>query len=429
MSKSNRRPFKSYFTNNVGLKLLSILFAVILWSFVITETNQERTKQITGIPVVIEGLNELEAKGLTVRDNLTENPLTVDVKVNVSHSDYKFIDKNFISATVDISKISSECTATLPVIVSFGNVADVSLASVNPVNAAIVIDSIVSKDVPVSLSVSGELQSGLISLSPVVPHALTVSGARYYVERITKAVVGVDLSTLRDGEVLSAICDFTDEKNNSIKFAGERVNVDMDIQTVKEVPINVSASGANADKVADGYIFNGMTAGKVLICGHKNAIEKITEISAAPIDLTGKNSSFTSAPLEFILPEGISLVPDQSTPEAAINISERNTDATFTCPVLISGIPAGHSVTLTSGTFTKKYTSDGATAIKASITLTGPQNMLSSINSSDIIVKLSVANKEPGSYEMTPIVALSPSYASVVTAQLVSPSQISVTLQ
>ena len=105
-NKKPARPLQSYLTNNMVLKLLSIVFAIILWNFVITETNPARTKNITEITVTASGLDELASRGLTTRDDLSANPITVSVKVSVAHSDYKFINENAISASIDLTKVT-----------------------------------------------------------------------------------------------------------------------------------------------------------------------------------------------------------------------------------------------------------------------------------------------------------------------------------
>ena len=67
---SKKRSFRSYFTNNSLLKIISIIFAILLWSFVTNSTDPQRTKTITDVPVVLQGLEALEEKGLTLRDDI-----------------------------------------------------------------------------------------------------------------------------------------------------------------------------------------------------------------------------------------------------------------------------------------------------------------------------------------------------------------------
>lgn len=425
-NSKTRRSAGSYFTNNLTLKLLSVLFAIIMWSFTITRTNPQRTKRISDVPITAVGLSSLEENGLTLRDG--DDIGNIQVKVSVAHSDFKLIDKNYISATVDLSKITSAGTVTVPIIVSVNSAADIGTPVATPSNISVTVDELMTKSVPLSLHESGELKAGLISLSPSYPEAVEIQGSSYYVEKIAKAVLDVDLSSLNDGDKITAPCRFTDEKNNAIKFTSKNVTVDMDVRTVKEVKINAENSVINADKVASGYQFEAISAGKIKICAHKLTLDAIEEISPTAIDLTGKDDSFTSCALEFDLPDGVSIVPGQATAEAEIKISEATSSVTVKRHITVSGLEAS-SASVTAGRTTRRTSSDGVISIEATVELTGPAPLLASIGDADVMVRLSLTGKGRGTYELEPTVILSSAFASRITARLTSPTQVSVTIK
>lgn len=421
-----RRSAGSYFTNNLTLKLLSVVFAIILWSFTITRTNPHRTKRISDIPITAVGLASLEESGLTLRD--VDDLGNIQVKVSVAHSDFKLIDKNYISATVDLSKITSAGTVTLPVMVSVNSTADIGTPVANPSNISVTVDELVTKSVPVSLHESGTLKDGLISLSPSYPETVEISGSSYYVEKIAKAFLDVDLSSLNDGDKVTGALRFTDEKNNAIKFTSKYITADMDVRTIKEVKINAENAIVNADRVAAGYQFESVSAGKIKICAHKILLDSIEEISPTAIDLTDKDSSFTNCALDFDLPEGVSIVPGQSTAEAEIKINEATSSFTVKRHITVSGFD-GTSASITAGKTTRRITADGVVAIEAMVELSGPIPLLNAIGDADVMVRLSLSGKGAGTYELEPTVILSSAYASRITAKLISPAQVSVTIR
>lgn len=421
-----RRSAGSYFTNNLTLKLLSVVFAIILWSFTITRTNPHRTKRISDIPITAVGLASLEESGLTLRD--VDDLGNIQVKVSVAHSDFKLIDKNYISATVDLSKITSAGTVTLPVMVSVNSTADIGTPVANPSSISVTVDELVTKSVPVSLHESGTLKEGLISLSPSYPETVEISGSSYYVEKIAKAFLDVDLSSLNDGDKVTGALRFTDEKNNAIKFTSKYITADMDVRTIKEVKINAENAIVNADRVAAGYQFESVSAGKIIICAHKILLDSIEEISPTAIDLTDKDSSFTNCALDFDLPEGVSIVPGQSTAEAEIKINEATSSVTVKRHITVSGFD-GTSASITAGKTTRRITADGVVAIEAMVELSGPIPLLNAIGDADVMVRLSLSGKGAGTYELEPTVILSSAYASRITAKLISPAQVSVTIR
>lgn len=430
MTKKNKksRSIHSYISNNLILKIISLIFAVILWSFVTNSTNPDRTKTLRDVPVVLQGLETLEEKGLTIRDDFEKLLPTVTVKVNVKNSDYRMVDKNVVFVSVDVSEIVKDGPNSVSVVPSFSNMVDVSLASIEPQAINITVDKLLEKEVPVTVNKTGALSDGLVCVNPQYDETVFIKGSSYYVERITGAIVDVDLSALNDGDVVNPVCRFTDSEGNTIKFNSTRINVDMDIQTKKEVSISTSNAVLNSDKVADGYEFESISTGKITVCGHANALQNLAEINIQPIDLKGKDASLTSAPIELILPEGVTVLEGQEIPQAKIQIVPKKKTITVKRSLTVSGLGANMTATITSGNQTFTVKDNGATKITASITLTGSNFALDKITESDVIVKLSFDNKGAGSYEMTPTVSLSASIANDVTAQLTSPTQVSVSI-
>ena len=428
MSKKNNRSFPSYISNNFVLKLISLVFAIILWSFVTNSTNPDRVKTLRDVPVVLQGLEALEEKGLTVRDDFEKILPTVTVKVNVKNSDYKMVDKSVVFVSVDVSEIVKDGPNSVSVVPTFTNMINVSLASVEPQAFNITVDKILEKEVDVSLNLTGELNQDLVSVNPQYDKKIKIKGSSYYVERISDAIVDIDLSSLKDGDIISQNCRFTDSEGNAIKFKSSRITVDMDIQTKKEVSISAQNAVINADKVAKGYQFENVSTGKVFIAGHFADIQNVTEIGIQPIDLKGKDATFTSVPVELILPDGISVLQGQAEPQAKIQIVEQKKTITIKRAITISGLNDNMNATITSGNQTVSKKGNGTIKINATITLTGTESVLNILTESDVIVRLSFDNVQKGSYEMTPIVSLSATIASSVSAQLVSPTQVSVSV-
>ena len=312
--------------------------------------------------------------------------------------------------------------------VSVNSTADIGTPVANPSSISVTVDELVTKSVPVSLHESGTLKDGLISLSPSYPETVEISGSSYYVEKIAKAFLDVDLSSLNDGDKVTGALRFTDEKNNAIKFTSKYMTADMDVRTIKEVKINAENAIVNADRVAAGYQFESVSAGKIKICAHKILLDSIEEISPTAIDLTDKDSSFTNCALDFDLPEGVSIVPGQSTAEAEIKINEATSSVTVKRHITVSGFD-GTSASITAGKTTRRITADGVVAIEAMVELSGPIPLLNAIGDADVMVRLSLSGKGAGTYELEPTVILSSAYASRITAKLISPAQVSVTIR
>ncbi len=426
-NKKHRTP-GSFFTNNTALKIISLVFAIILWSFVTNSTNPDRTKTLDNIPVVIQGLEALEEKGLTIREDLEKALPTVSIKVNVKNSDYRLVTKNVVFASIDVSEITKDGANSITVMPTFANLANVSIESVEPQAINLTVDKIVDKEVPVVIEKTGELKEGLVSVAPEYTQSILLKGSSYYLDRIENAVADVELSKLNDGDKLSVICRYEDKDGNAVNFSGKKIDIDMDIQTKKEVSVNASESVINSDALQQGYQFVSISTGKIILCGHSENISKITEVKTAEIDLKGKDSTFTSTPVELILPEGITVLSGQENPVAKIEITQTKETVTVTRHITVSGLQSGLNASITSGDQTVQIQGDGTAQITATVSLTGPKLLLEGITEADVIVRLSLLDKGAGTYELSPVVGLSPAFANTVSAQLVSPAQVSVSV-
>ena len=57
--EASKKIFSRLFGRNLLLKILSLLFAILLWGYVIAEVNPTRTKILTDVNVSFEGEADL----------------------------------------------------------------------------------------------------------------------------------------------------------------------------------------------------------------------------------------------------------------------------------------------------------------------------------------------------------------------------------
>ena len=48
---------KNAFTKNLALKIVSLIFAMLLWGYVLMSENPQRTKTLTNVPISVEGVS------------------------------------------------------------------------------------------------------------------------------------------------------------------------------------------------------------------------------------------------------------------------------------------------------------------------------------------------------------------------------------
>ena len=66
-------------THNVGLKILSVLLAILIWLVVVSIDNPVKTEIFTSIPVEVENASVMEAAGKAYE--ISDSSKTVSVSV------------------------------------------------------------------------------------------------------------------------------------------------------------------------------------------------------------------------------------------------------------------------------------------------------------------------------------------------------------
>ena len=88
--------------NNLSLKIISVVVAIILWLYAVSELNPETTKTFNDIPIEIINMNELNEKNLT----LAENPeQSITVRIRGLANDIRKVNISNLKAVLDLSEI------------------------------------------------------------------------------------------------------------------------------------------------------------------------------------------------------------------------------------------------------------------------------------------------------------------------------------
>lgn len=309
--------------SNWILKIMAVVFAIILWSYVISLENPMRQRSITNVTLRSDQTAELEAKGLAISGSLSEILDSVDVRIEVNQNDIKYVNNRNIIAKVDLSAITGpgerelDITATSP----YGKVLTTS-----PSKITVVVDYLKEKNVPVEIETTGSVAAGYHAMDPVITEPVYIKGASVDVEKVVSAVCRVDLTGLTENFSKSVEVDLLDKDGNIVDknmFEGtQSVIVNIDVLAKKSVPVNKETLLVGQDDLAKGYEISEIIIEPetVDIIGKKEVLDTIDAVEALPIVVTGADKD-VPAFLEFNLPDGVSILSDKQV-QAIISIKE-----------------------------------------------------------------------------------------------------------
>jgi len=298
--------------SNWLLKIMALLFAIILWSYVLGVTNPVRERVIEDVTVRYTNVEDLETKGLTISGSLSEILDSVNVRVAVNQSDLKYLNNKNIFAYIDLSAINGvgEHTINITASSSYGEV-----ISISPSEVTLFIDNLVSRTIPVTVQTTGSVAAGYFANDPIItPGVVPIDGARVDVEKVVSSVCYIDLDGLSEGfsksvEVVLLDIDGNALDHNLFKGSVPSVIVDLSILAMKTVPIDTSGMLLGVDELAPGYELSDITIEpqSVEILGEKSVLDAISSIELMSFSVSGAYEDIVTL-LSYKLPDGVSLL-------------------------------------------------------------------------------------------------------------------------
>lgn len=395
LSKRFLAAVKGFFTTNLAVKIVALLFAVLLWGYVLTDQNPYRTKTISNVNTSFEGEAELLAQGLCVRGDRSEILGNVTVQVRTQIVNYSALGSGQVNATISLRNISEARVYELPVTASIMSGYGV-VETVTPSVATVEIDSLVIKSIPVSTKYMGTLPEGYwadMNASSVTTR-VEVQGPKKDMDRVKRAECVVDWTGCTSMIYSTFDIILYDEDDNVISsdiVVGTLPSstVRIPIYPMKEVPIDVMGSLIGADNLAANHELFSATATPVAVhlIGEQSILDGIDSILVDPINISGKND-IEIFEAKLILPEGVRLLEDTSAVSVSVDIRESMAEQVFEqVPVEVIGLGEGLTAQL------------GIASVD--LRVSGRTSLVSILKRSDVKAQVDVTNLAAGEYDLS----------------------------
>lgn len=381
---------KDFFTKNWPVKLISLVFAMLLWGYVMMETNPDRTKIITDIPVSFSGENELHERGFAVRGDHDDILRSITARVSVELTKYTGLDASDVSASVSLRSISKAGTYRLKV---NSTCADGTVLSVSPSELVVEVDELATRIVPIEVAYSGDLPEGYWKSEPTLgSQTISVSGPADDVSVVSKAICTIDLegrtSSCNESILLSYV-DAAGESVSSSLFLNQlpSVVVKMDVMRIITVPVNAREAVLGGDSLAANFeVYDVVsTPPTVRLVGPESVLSEITGIDIEQIDVSGSSSS-VQVPVVLTAPEGTILL---DAPEAMVYVDIREMQETIELQgmnIEIRGLEDGLTAELSD--------------TECDIAITGKVSHMRRLERKDVTIYADVTGLMPGTYEV-----------------------------
>jgi len=340
-------------SNNIGFKILAVIFAFTLWITVYNLEDPTKTKTLT---VNVTVTNKEFIDNLGKYYEIQEGTSRVSFSVTAARSILDKLDESdFVAvANMEYLKIGEDgTTGTVPIeITCTANVNQNSIKlGANNRNMKVSLEDLMSKQFVVKANAIGTVAEGyaLGSVEVTAPNVLKVSGPKSIVQEIAAVVATIDITGMSESWTTYRATPVLYDANGKevdttrLTLSNTTVNVEAEILNTKEVGISVKPTGT----VASGYMITAISSEPttILLKGGKTLLNAITaiEIPEGIISVEGANRDITTTiDVSEYIPEGAQLVnPEQATIEITISIGKikEKTFSLKTSDIVVTGLP------------------------------------------------------------------------------------------
>lgn len=374
--------------HDILTKLLSIIAAIILWSYYMSVQNPTRTLEYRDISVQLTGVDELNnSYNLKVVEGADT---TVNVKVSAPTSRLATLTASQIKVQANVSDtITAPGTYEIAYNVILPE-SGMTCVSKSPDTITVTVDEVETKTVPVSVEMSDKAASGYLFGTPELSvDSVEISGPATILNQISKAVVSMDTAGIKETLSNNYSYKLVDDKGNAVDTTNisrsiASVTVTLPVKQVKSVPLEITISPENAED----SITTSISPKTVEIVGDPSAISAVKSIHLGAINVTNAQNGDTHE-FDISLPTGVSLTDGQpTTATVTVSIEEDTTKEYTINEIKLEDINEDETATVSLETSS------------LNVTLIGKKKLLDSIDSGDIkaVAQLSSSDLSDGQH-------------------------------
>lgn len=288
-------------SHNFGLKMLSLLVAILLWNYVITTNSSiTRTKTVTGLTGYMAGRTTLtDAYGLALLEDPSEELNDISVIIEVSQSDFSNVTPNNVQVTLDLTNARRAGAQEIPLkaTTSYGRI-----VKIIPSTVPLTVETLDSRVIPVNVQMVGKPESDRwYKVNRSNPSTLTIKGPASVVQDIASAYAYIDVTDARSTFTTAEQFVLLDSEGNEIsqsmlERSASSVSVSVDVYPTKEIAVSTDLGNVVTGQPADGYVVESVTIQPetLTVAAEQELLDDINALLVNPISVEGMSQSFSA---------------------------------------------------------------------------------------------------------------------------------------
>lgn len=353
-----KQSFVRFFSQNIGLKVLSIVVAIVLWFIVINITDPPDKQSYKNIPVRILNQEVISEEGKTL-EILNDTNVISNVTVKAPRSVIRELgsSSDAIIATADMNNLSYDETR-VPIQLSgskFNDKIESIKGTIDTLEVSIEMRKTIQ--LPIRAVTSGDIESGyVVGDITQAQNQVRVSGPQSKIAKISSAYVDVQVTGFKENISTSADIELYDADGNELDTSNLDMNitsikVDVEILATKKVPLKFKSTGTPAE----GYDVTGIIDAEydsITIAGLQSVIDRYDSITIpeSALNVSGLSSTLNAVvDINDYLPSRVRLADSSfnGLVDVAVYIEpiQEKTVSVFLRNIEVENIPDGFSST------------------------------------------------------------------------------------
>lgn len=342
---------KKLLTHNFGLKIVSVITAIVLWIVIVNIDDPVISRTYTGIQVEMINEKTIDDEGKTYE--VLDGTDLINVSITAKRSVIENMSKDYIKATADLKQLTF--MDTVPIELRSTRYND-QIQSINSRsnNVQVEIENKIQKRIKVRVVTEGEVSEGYV-VGTVTPNVsvVTVTGPESIVNEVMEAVLTINVDGMNESFTYSAEVELKDKDSDVI--ADEMVSASMkDILTevevleTKEIPITAGTTGTPATgHTATGTVI--CEPSSIKVAGLGRVFDSLSSVTIPDGDIVIENATENVTKkinISKYLPNGIKLVDseDESVIEvtAVVEANEILKTKLLVSDISVENVPKGY---------------------------------------------------------------------------------------
>ena len=306
---------KMSLTNNIGLKFLAVLIALVLWLAIVNVNDPEKTITVSNIPISVTNESAITSRDMVYN---VKSEQYLNITVSGKRSIVSNLSAEDFRATASLKELSK--VNSIPVDVTAKNASlgrKITIAKQSAQTILVDVENVEEKDfTDLVVEYTGKVADGYVAgLSSMSTDEVTVKAPASIIDKIKKVAVrcsldGTNTNISKKCPVILYDKNDKEIKSDEIELSDKKIRVNVNVLRAKQVPI----STINKDKLgkpADGYVVDDviLSSDSITVYGSEESLDSIESLDIQDdIDVSDAKGDVTqNIDVTGKLPKGLSV--------------------------------------------------------------------------------------------------------------------------